>query len=72
MDCLGFISSPDTWTNRCEGVCTLFHQEISLDSVESLTLPTSFLKLLLAVCQPPLLLPHRPLVVLVNLLQLLV
>lgn len=61
---------------QCAGVCgclcTLFHQQISLDSVESLTLPTSFLQFLLAVYQPPFLLPHRPLVVLVNLLQLLI
>lgn len=67
------------WTKRsprylgvCAGVCTLFYQEIGLDSVESLTLASSSLQLLLAVRQPPLLLSHSPLVVLVNLLQLLV
>lgn len=53
-------------------VSTLFHQEICLYSVESLTLPSGFFQLLLAVCQPSLLLPHRPLVVVVIVLQLLI
>lgn len=53
-------------------VCTLFYQEVGLDPVESLTLSPSSVQLLLAICQPALLLPHRPLVVLVNLLQLLI
>lgn len=53
-------------------VYTLFHQEICLYSVESLTLPPSFFQLLLAVCQPSLLLPHCPLVIVVNVLQLLI
>lgn len=54
------------------GVGTLLYQEISLDSVESLTLPSSFLQILLALSQPALLLSHSPLVVLVTILQLLV
>lgn len=53
-------------------VYTLFHQQISLYSVEPLTLPPSFFQLLLAVGQPSLLLPHCPLVVAVNVLQLLI
>lgn len=56
----------------CVFVCTLFHQEICLHSVESLTIPPSFFQLLLAVCQPSLFLPHGPLVILVNVLQLLI
>lgn len=53
-------------------VYTLFHQEICLDSVESLTIPPGFFQLLLAVCQPSLFLPHCPLVIVVNVLQLLI
>lgn len=56
----------------CAAVCTLLHQEICLYSVEFLTLPTSFLQLILAVGEPPLLLLDGPLVILVNVLQLLV
>lgn len=70
-DCVVYYF-PDIQTDLYAGVCTLFHQEVSLDSVESLALPTSFLQLLLAVCQSALLLLHCPLVVLVNLQQLLV
>lgn len=53
-------------------ICTLFHQQICLYSVESLTLPSSFFQLLLVVCQPSFFLPHCPLVILVNILQLLI
>lgn len=53
-------------------ISTLLHQEICLYSVESLTLPSSFFQLLLAVCQPSLFLPHCPLVIVVNVLQLLI
>lgn len=59
-------------STRCTAVGTLFTQKFSFDSVESLTLSASSLQLLLALGQPSLLLPHRPLVVLVNVLQLLI
>lgn len=53
-------------------ICTLFHQQICFYSVQSLTLPSSFFQLLLVVCQPSFFLPHCPLVILVNILQLLI
>lgn len=51
---------------------TLFHQQICLYSVESLTLPSSFFQQILVVCQPSFFLLHCPLVILVNILQLLI
>lgn len=53
-------------------ICTLFNQQICLYSVEPLILPPSFFQLLLVVCQPSFFLPHCPLVILVNILQLLI
>lgn len=66
------FGSSSVYVCMCAAGRTLLHQEIRLYSVEFLTLPTGFLQLILAVGEPPLLLPHGPLVILVNVLQLLV
>lgn len=50
----------------------MLNQEVGLHPVESLTLPPSLLQLLLAVGELPLLLPDAPLVVVINVLQLLI
>ena len=52
--------------------CTLFYKQLRLDPGESLALAGGSLQLLLSISEPPLLFPHRLLVVLVKVLQLVV